>query len=293
MMAGAADLAALRRALQPVYDRLEREPRRKPRSSRSEAMRSAATPVPDAPTCSDPGSSQSAAGQATPIDGVYRVHTTAKELLAAGSSPTPHPRTTATSRWTLDRGRFTQKQPLGYTVGHVHRGRRHGHADNDERCRRRVAKPRRRALRLPLEPVPRPAHVRARQRPDLARALPASSPGGDRRRAAPACTHGQASPARPRPSTGRLPPAHHRGGPTRKPIPTDELLPENYGGFEMALDRGRFTQAQPPRHHRGRYVHRRPAIMVTLTVHAWHRRRRRGTAPVRCSSTAGASTATG
>ena len=27
--------------------------------------------------------------------------------------------------------------------------------------------------------------------------------------------------------------------------PADELLPENYGGFEMVLDRGRFTQAQP------------------------------------------------
>jgi hypothetical protein len=27
--------------------------------------------------------------------------------------------------------------------------------------------------------------------------------------------------------------------------PADELLAENYGGFEMVLDRGRFTQAQP------------------------------------------------
>ena len=84
--ASAADLEALRRALQPVYDQLERRTQTKSAIEQIRAMRSAATPVPDAPTCSDPDSSQSAAGQATPIDGVYRVHTTAKELLAAGSA---------------------------------------------------------------------------------------------------------------------------------------------------------------------------------------------------------------
>ena len=125
--AGKADLAALRRAVQPVYDQLERDAQTKAAIEQIQAMRSQAASTPDAPACSNTGSEQPGIGKATPIDGVYRVHTTPEDLRAAGaSSGEVNPENYGSSKMVLDRGRVTQQQPAGdsaagtYTVaGHT------------------------------------------------------------------------------------------------------------------------------------------------------------------------------
>lgn len=113
--ATAGDVAALRRSVQRVYDRLERDAATKAAIAQLLAMRSEAAAAPDAPTCPGPGGEADAAGRVTPIDGRYTVRTTAKELLAAGSPDAPA-YNYGTFEMTLDRGRFTQRQPLGYTA---------------------------------------------------------------------------------------------------------------------------------------------------------------------------------
>jgi TRAP-type C4-dicarboxylate transport system substrate-binding protein len=81
------DLAALRRALAPVYGRLDRDAWTKDAIAQVNAMRegAGATARSEAPTCTTPPAS--AAAQATPIDGVYRLDTTREESLAAGTPP--------------------------------------------------------------------------------------------------------------------------------------------------------------------------------------------------------------
>jgi TRAP-type C4-dicarboxylate transport system substrate-binding protein len=78
------DLAELRRAVQPVYDRLERDVETRSLLQRILTMkretRAAATP--DSPRCSPTGSAAGAAGQkATALDGVYRTSFPKKELV--------------------------------------------------------------------------------------------------------------------------------------------------------------------------------------------------------------------
>jgi TRAP-type C4-dicarboxylate transport system substrate-binding protein len=80
--ASSQDLAALRRAVQPVYDQLERHPDTRSLLQRIQAMKQetpAATP--DSPRCSPPSSAAGPANQqATVLDGVYRTSFTREEL---------------------------------------------------------------------------------------------------------------------------------------------------------------------------------------------------------------------
>jgi TRAP-type C4-dicarboxylate transport system substrate-binding protein len=125
--AGKADLAALRRAVQPVYDQLQRDAQTKAAIEQIQAMRSQVASTPDAPACSNTGSAPVGTRPATPIDGVYRVHTTPEDLRAAGaSSGEVNPENYGSSKMVLDRGRVTLQQPAGdsaagtYTVaGHT------------------------------------------------------------------------------------------------------------------------------------------------------------------------------
>jgi hypothetical protein len=115
VMAGNADLAALHRAVQPVYDRLERDAETKNAIGQIQAMRSAAAAAPDAPACSS--GALPVTGRATPIDGVYVVHTTPEDLHAAGASEGEVVRENyGSSKMVLDRGRMTQQQPEGDTA---------------------------------------------------------------------------------------------------------------------------------------------------------------------------------
>lgn len=112
-----ANLAALRRAVQPVYDQLERDAKTKAAIDQIRTMRSETAASPDAPTCSNTGSPQSPARIVTAIDGVYIVHTTAADLRAAGASEDEVvPENYGRTRMVLDRGRLTQQQPKGYSA---------------------------------------------------------------------------------------------------------------------------------------------------------------------------------
>jgi TRAP-type C4-dicarboxylate transport system substrate-binding protein len=112
--ASAADLRSLRRAVQPVYDRLDQDPATRAAIDQIQNMRSGAQPAPDGPTCSNASNARSAAGQRTPIDGTYRMHTTADDLRAAGSPPADiNVDNYGDFQMVLDRGHFTQKQPRG------------------------------------------------------------------------------------------------------------------------------------------------------------------------------------
>jgi TRAP-type C4-dicarboxylate transport system substrate-binding protein len=77
------ELAELRRAVQPVYDRIERNAQTRSLLQRILAMKheTRATATPDAPGCSPSDSAAAAANQqATPLDGVYRTSFTREEL---------------------------------------------------------------------------------------------------------------------------------------------------------------------------------------------------------------------
>ena len=182
--AGAADLAALRRAVQPVYDRLERHAPTKAAIEQIQSMRSE---TPDAPACASSAAPQSAAAEVTPIDGVYRVRITAKELLAAGSADAS-PENYGSYEMTLDRGRFTQLQPMGYTAAGTYTvaGDTVTWTYATSAGGPYPSQPGE-VFDFRLEPVPRPAHARARQGQDLARELPRQAVAANRGRA---LTHG-------------------------------------------------------------------------------------------------------
>ena len=80
--AGKADLAALRRAVQPVYDRLGRQAGTKAAIAQIQAMRRDAGRAP-APSCSAADTGDQAAVGPTPIDGVYRTDLTLAEIRRA------------------------------------------------------------------------------------------------------------------------------------------------------------------------------------------------------------------
>jgi len=75
-------LATLRRAVQPVYDQLERNGQTRSLLQQIQAMKheTPATATPDAPACSPSASATGAANQqASPLDGVYRTSFTREE----------------------------------------------------------------------------------------------------------------------------------------------------------------------------------------------------------------------
>ena len=108
--ASGTDLAALRRAVQPVYDKLERDSLTKAAIEQIQRMRSGAAAIADAPTRSNPDSPANVKAERTRIDGVYRVHTTAADLRAAGAPEGEIvPQNYGSYEIVLDRGRFMQK----------------------------------------------------------------------------------------------------------------------------------------------------------------------------------------
>ena len=102
-----ADLAALRRAVQPVYHQLERDPQTRGYIQQIEAMGKGISPQPV------PGCAQipRLAGQAGPLDGVWQFTSTPADLRAAG---TPQgdivPENYGTFTIVIDRGRFAFTQ---------------------------------------------------------------------------------------------------------------------------------------------------------------------------------------
>jgi hypothetical protein len=109
LSAAPQEIAALRRAVQPVYEQLAKDPRTADIIGRIEAMRASGSPSADVP----PGCSVPAAGtdrrESAPLDGVYRVTTTAQELHAAGS-PDVQPENWGTWTYVFDQGRFAFTQ---------------------------------------------------------------------------------------------------------------------------------------------------------------------------------------
>ena len=112
LTASDADLSSLRVAVQPVYDRLERDPQTRAAIEQIRTMRSSAPSTTDAPTCANPSSTTSAARKATPIDGVYRMTTTLKESVRFSGDAPGDIASENYGRWkfVLDRGRLYYTQ---------------------------------------------------------------------------------------------------------------------------------------------------------------------------------------
>jgi TRAP-type transport system periplasmic protein len=108
LTASDSDLAALRRAVGPVYDRLERDTVTKSAIEQIDDMRSRTHTPPEAPTCSSASRGASGAGKATPIDGVYRMTTTLKESVkfSGQAAADIDPENYGRWRFVLDRGRL-------------------------------------------------------------------------------------------------------------------------------------------------------------------------------------------
>jgi TRAP-type C4-dicarboxylate transport system substrate-binding protein len=112
-----ADIAALRRAVQPVYGQLERDPQTRRYIRQIEAMRQEISPE------RPPGCAQTPqlAGKAGPLDGVWQFTSTPADLRAAG---TPQgdivPENYGTYTIVIDRGRFafTQETRQACTWGY-------------------------------------------------------------------------------------------------------------------------------------------------------------------------------
>jgi TRAP-type transport system periplasmic protein len=108
--ASSEDLAALRRAVEPVYAMLRRDGETKSFIARIEALRKEATPArSETPRCLA-ATTEQAARKATPIDGEYRMTTTREEL--AKADPDEEPLSENYGRWrlVLDRGRLRYTQ---------------------------------------------------------------------------------------------------------------------------------------------------------------------------------------
>ena len=108
------ELAGLRRAVQPVYEQLERNAQTRSLLQRIQAMKRETAAAPDAPACS-PSSAAPAAGsqQASVLDGVYRTSFTREEL--AASPLLTDPGEASEENWgtftlTLQHGRVTVDQ---------------------------------------------------------------------------------------------------------------------------------------------------------------------------------------
>lgn len=98
-----ADLAALRRAVEPVYAELEANPQTRQQIAKIEAMRSALAPQPPL-TC---GQAAELSARPGPLDGAYRFTMTDGMLQAAGADPGElNPSNIGTFTFVFDRGRF-------------------------------------------------------------------------------------------------------------------------------------------------------------------------------------------
>jgi TRAP-type C4-dicarboxylate transport system substrate-binding protein len=107
LTASPADLAALRRAVQPVYHQLQRDPQTQRYIRQIEAMRKGVAAEP-APGC---GHTARPAGKAGPLDGVWQFTTTPADLRAAGASQGDIvPENYGTYTIVIDRGRFAFTQ---------------------------------------------------------------------------------------------------------------------------------------------------------------------------------------
>jgi TRAP-type transport system periplasmic protein len=118
LTASRADIAALRRAVRPVYDQLQRDPQTRLYIRRIEAMGQGISAEP-APNCAHV---PRVAGKADPLDGVYQFTDTAAELQAAPGASTGDVVPENYGTWTLvlDRGRFaiTQEDAQACTWGY-------------------------------------------------------------------------------------------------------------------------------------------------------------------------------
>jgi TRAP-type transport system periplasmic protein len=105
------DLAALRTAVQPVYDMLARDPQTRKFLAAIAAI-GKGVPTESAPQCRPTGKTDGqAAGGSSPLDGVYRVTTTANDLRAAGvPAADVVPENYGTWTYVFDRGRFAFTQ---------------------------------------------------------------------------------------------------------------------------------------------------------------------------------------
>ena len=101
------DLAALRTAAQPVYDSLARDPQTRKFLAAIAAI-GKGFPAESAPHCRPTGQTDGqAAGGSSPLDGVYRMTTTAKDLRAAGlPAGEVNPENYGTWTYVFDRARF-------------------------------------------------------------------------------------------------------------------------------------------------------------------------------------------
>jgi len=107
LTASPADLAALRRAVQPVYHQLQRDPQTGRYIRQIEAMRKGVAAEP-APGC---GHTARPAGKAGPLNGVWQFTTTAADLRAAGVSQGDIvPENYGMWTFVIDRGRFAFTQ---------------------------------------------------------------------------------------------------------------------------------------------------------------------------------------
>jgi TRAP-type transport system periplasmic protein len=117
LTASPADLAALRRAVQPVYDQLQRDPQIRGYIRQIEAMRKEIRPEP-APSCGHIAPRSVTTG---PLDGVWQVTDTAAELQAAAGTAAGDVVPENYGAWTLvlDRGHFavTQEDQQACTWG--------------------------------------------------------------------------------------------------------------------------------------------------------------------------------
>jgi TRAP-type C4-dicarboxylate transport system substrate-binding protein len=117
------ELAELRRAVQPVYDQLERNAQTRSLLQQIQAMKqeTRASATPHAPTCSPSDSAAAAADQkASPLDGVYRTSFTREEL--AKSPLLAEAGEVSDENWgeftlTFDHGRVTVTQRNDVTSG--------------------------------------------------------------------------------------------------------------------------------------------------------------------------------
>jgi hypothetical protein len=117
LTASPADLAALRRGVQPVYGQLERDPQTRLYIRQIEAMRKG-IPAEAVPGCAHIAR---LAGVAGPLDGVWRFTTTAADLRAAGAPQSDIvPENYGTYTFVFDRGRFafTQENAQACTWGY-------------------------------------------------------------------------------------------------------------------------------------------------------------------------------
>jgi TRAP-type C4-dicarboxylate transport system substrate-binding protein len=116
--ASPADLAALRRAVQPVYAQLERDPQTRRYIRQIQALRQETPPEP-APRC---GHTARLAGTAGPLDGVYQFTDTPAELQATAGTAPGDVAPENYGAWTLvlDRGHFavTQQDQPACTWGY-------------------------------------------------------------------------------------------------------------------------------------------------------------------------------